>query len=78
MDDTQLLNVLAKGNTFQEIYDNAVTMARNVAMLKDRELGNEASRGFDCGFAWVHMKGNIPFARWLKKRAHSRGSITAY
>lgn len=25
-----------------------------------------------CGFAWVHMKGNIPFARWAKKQGIAR------
>lgn len=25
-----------------------------------------------CGFAWVHMKATLPFARWAKAQGHAR------
>lgn len=45
----------------------ALSAAQTAAEQANAKLGPEASRGFDCGFAWVSFPGNSPLARWLKK-----------
>jgi hypothetical protein len=53
---------------FTEIWQAAKTAAQRAAQVENLRLGEENCRGFDCGFAWVSMPGNIPFGRWLKKQ----------
>ena len=48
------------------IWATAKSAAEKAAKIEDMRLGNEATRGFDCGFAWIAMPGNIPFAKWAK------------
>lgn len=45
----------------------ALFAAQAAAEEQNKKLGDEQSRGFDCGFAWVYMSGNDPFTRWVKK-----------
>lgn len=43
--------------------------AADAAQAQNTRLGNESTRGLDCGFAWVTLPGNHRFTRWLKKHA---------
>ena len=56
---------------FLELWQAARTAANAAAVEQNAKLDAESSRGFDCGFAWVTMPGNIPFARWCKKQGIS-------
>ena len=53
---------------FAALWDKALKAAQQAAVDADNKLGDENSRGFDCGFAWITMPGNIPFGRWAKKQ----------
>lgn len=55
-------NLKAKG-----VMVAALLAAQQAAEKQNATLGDESSRGFDCGFAWVYFAGNSPFARWMKK-----------
>lgn len=52
---------------FAEIWRKAKAAAAAAAHEQNEKLGPEGYRGLDCGFAWISMPGNIPFARWAKK-----------
>jgi|GEM_PF-5305830 len=39
-----------------EIWNEAVTAAAKAAAAHDTQLGAEAARGFDCGFAWIEIR----------------------
>ena len=52
---------------FAALWHRAKVAAQVAAIAQDAKLGEEQVRGFDCGFAWLEMPGNMPFARWLKK-----------
>lgn len=54
-------------NTFLNVHKAAKAAAGEAALKADRSLGPEASRGLDCGFAWVQLTpGNHPYVRALK------------
>jgi len=53
---------------FAKLWAEARHAAQAAAEMQDRRLGDENSRGLDCGFAWVTLPGNIPFGRWAKKQ----------
>ena len=53
---------------FEKLWAEVKRVAQEAACEQDRKLGVEGCRGFDCGFAWLTMPGNIPFARWAKKQ----------
>lgn len=52
---------------FQKIWADAKAAGEKAAAEQNAKLGGENYRGFDCGFAWITMPGNIAFARWAKK-----------
>jgi hypothetical protein len=52
---------------YQALWTEATKIAQLAAQAENAKLGDEAHRGFDCGFAWLHFPGNTPFARWAKK-----------
>ena len=52
---------------FKAIWAAAKAAAEKAATEQNAKLGSENSRGFDCGFAWITMPGNMAFARWAKK-----------
>lgn len=56
---------------FADLWAKAKAAAQAAAVAQNERLGGENHRGFDCGFAWVTMPGNIPFARWAKKQGIS-------
>lgn len=51
---------------FAALWERAKAAAQAAAEKQNTHLGVEGSRGFDCGFAWVSLPGNTPFARWAK------------
>lgn len=51
---------------FSRLWDAARAAAQAAAVAQNARLGDENSRGFDCGFAWVSFPGNTAFARWAK------------
>jgi len=53
---------------FANLWSEARAAAQAAAVEQNNRLGNEQSRGLDCGFAWLRFPGNIPFARWAKKQ----------
>jgi hypothetical protein len=53
---------------FEALWQLAKMAAQKAAEEQNKKLGDENCRGFDCGFAWVTMPGNIPFGRWAKKQ----------
>lgn len=52
---------------FTNLWNQAKEAAQQAAQAQNAKLGNENSRGFDCGFAWLTFSGKTPFARWAKK-----------
>lgn len=42
-------------NDFGKILEQAYQAAEHAAIVEDDRLGPEATRGFDCGFAWVDV-----------------------
>lgn len=56
---------------FAEIWRQVRAAANAAAVFENNRLGEESARGLDCGFAWVVMDGNIPFARWARKQGIS-------
>jgi hypothetical protein len=52
---------------FALLWIDAQAAAQRAAEQENIRLGNENSRGFDCGFAWLEFDGKHAFARWLKK-----------
>lgn len=63
---------------FTELWNQAVEAAN--AAARDEALTPQGrSRAGNCGFAWITMPGNIPFARWAKKAGIARkGYPTGY
>lgn len=53
---------------FDAIWDLARAAGQAAAENENAKLGPEGQRGSDCGFAWVSLPGNIPFARWAKEQ----------
>lgn len=53
---------------FAELWERAKISAQSAAVVANNRLPPESQRGFDCGFAWVTLPGNTPFARWLKRQ----------
>lgn len=58
---------MTKDLEFAALWAKAQRAAQAAADEQNAKLGPENNRGFDCGFAWITMPGNIPFARWAKK-----------
>jgi hypothetical protein len=56
---------------YTKLWAEAQAAAQAAAETENARLGNEGSRGFDCGFAWIRFPGNIPFARWTKAKGIS-------
>lgn len=56
---------------FSDIWQLARAAAQRAADKQNAKLPPENARGLDCGFAWVSMPGNIPFARWCKAKGIS-------
>ncbi len=52
---------------FATLWARAKAAAQAAAEEQDRKLGDENSRGLDCGFAWINFPGNTKFGRWAKK-----------
>lgn len=53
---------------FEQIWTEAKAAAQAAAEAQNAKITTpEYRRGFDCGFAWVCVPGNIPFGRWAKK-----------
>lgn len=68
---------------FSVLWSQAQAAAQTAAEAENAKLGAEYGRGLDCGFAWLEMPGNIPFARWAKKeglasKAHPSGYFIWY
>lgn len=60
---------------YQKVWDNAVSMGRMAAQIADAALGDENSRGLDCGFAWVTIRpARGAFVSWLKKHGHGHNA----
>lgn len=53
---------------FAALWQEAVEAANTAAEAENTRLPPEERRGFDCGFAWVVLPGNQPFARWASKQ----------
>lgn len=54
------------------VWDLARKAAQAAAEIENMRLGDEGSRGFDCGFAWVVLAPAVqPFAKWTKKNSFS-------
>jgi predicted esterase YcpF (UPF0227 family) len=50
------------------VWSLAKQAAQAAAEIENMRLGDERSRGFDCGFAWVVIApATQPFAKWTKK-----------
>jgi len=52
---------------YAKIWEAARLAAETAAKAENERLGDENSRGFDCGFAWISFPGNTPFGRWAKQ-----------
>lgn len=57
-------------------YAEALAAAHHAA-AKAQEGMVENPFAFDCGFAWVTLSGNDPFARWCRKQATAPGALPA-
>src|SRR5262245_64832032 len=58
---------------FSTIWMKAKAAATAAAFKKNDELGPEAARGFDCGFAWVTVRpARGPFISWCKACGYGR------
>jgi len=69
-----LAATFAHANTpahFAALWARARQAAQDAAVAQNASLGGKdtewGGRGFDCGFAWLTLPGNIPFGRWAKK-----------
>lgn len=57
---------------FETLWENAKKAAQVAAEAQNKSLGDENSRGFDCGFAWLELPGNTAFGRWAKTKGIAR------
>lgn len=57
---------------FATLWDQTRAAAQTAAVAENDKLDAENTRGLDCGFAWVSLPGNSPFARWAKKEGIAR------
>jgi hypothetical protein len=57
--------------TTDATFEHIITAAFMAATLAIKAKGPEDLNAFDCGFAWVTIPGNEPFARYCRKRAQA-------
>lgn len=51
---------------YTKMFFQARNAAQEAADAENKRLGDESLRGFDCGFAWVHVETRHPFVNWCK------------